>query len=179
MISFATLSFWVVKSRRGSYGPVYPVKRCSFFCMLQGHRTQCVPYKGENNEWRQRLKSLTSLHPHQAPVWEHPCRMSPLSCGCRQRYQLAWRSPSGNQSNLVQLHHQLWGREGKKVRGLCYGHLSPPLPPPPPPFSLCLLSLARTPANTTVRHKQQHIQLWLNHILETDSSNMSGENQFI
>ena len=27
MIFFATLSFWVAKSRRGSNGPVYPVKR--------------------------------------------------------------------------------------------------------------------------------------------------------
>ena len=28
---FATLTFWVVKSRRGSNGPVYPIKRRGFF----------------------------------------------------------------------------------------------------------------------------------------------------
>ena len=43
---FATLTFWVVKSRRGSNGPVYPIKRRGFFACYRVQRTHA---------WRKRV----------------------------------------------------------------------------------------------------------------------------
>ena len=46
MVLFATLTFWVVKSRRGSNGPVYPIKRRGFFACYRVQRTHA---------WRKRV----------------------------------------------------------------------------------------------------------------------------
>ena len=43
---FASLTFWVVKSRRGSNGPVYPIKRRGFFACYRVQRTHA---------WRKRV----------------------------------------------------------------------------------------------------------------------------
>ena len=43
---FATLTFWVVKSRRGSIGSVYPIERRGFFAFYRVQRTHA---------WRKRV----------------------------------------------------------------------------------------------------------------------------
>ena len=45
---FAILTFWVVKSRRGSNGPVYPIKRRGFFACPKDPRLaeNCVKKTG-------------------------------------------------------------------------------------------------------------------------------------
>ena len=43
---FATLTFWFVKSRRGSNGPVHPVKRRGFFACYQGPKEPRVANRG-------------------------------------------------------------------------------------------------------------------------------------
>ena len=49
---FVTLTFWVVKSRQGSNGPVDPIKRFDFFACYRVQRT---------HSWRKRVQKRLAL----------------------------------------------------------------------------------------------------------------------
>ena len=71
---FGILSLCVVKCGRGFNELVYTMKGSSFFACYQVQRTQCVTWKGVNNEWTcfpYQFGNCFSLNSHSVLWWEH------------------------------------------------------------------------------------------------------------